>query len=78
MRTEEDSNIAVYDIHEAFPTMRLGVEFSKLHIRTCVNPLKYVSNMDFMERSDQEVEGSGLGSDYLRQDSFNFCLVILM
>ena len=40
-RAEAGSNCAVYDILEDFSAMRLGVEVSKLHVRTCVSHLNY-------------------------------------
>ena len=39
-RIEADSNHGFYDIPETFSAIRLGVEVSKLHVRSCVCHLK--------------------------------------
>ena len=46
------SKCAVYDISLDFYTIRLGVDVSKLHVRSCVHHLKCFSEMNFTESSD--------------------------
>ena len=46
------SNDVVNDIPETFSAMELGVKVIKLHVRSCVYRLKYLSDTNFMESSD--------------------------
>ena len=50
-RIEAGSNCAVNKITQAFSTTRLGVEASKLHVRSCVHHLKCFMDMNFTDRS---------------------------
>ena len=75
---EAGSNCAIYDIPEAFFIMRVGVEVSKLHVISCVHHFKCFFGIKFMESSDKDIEIFGLGSDFVRQDSFNFCFVLFV
>ena len=71
-------NLSIYDIPDDFSAMGLEVEVSKLHVSYCVYYFKCFLETKFTESSDQEVKRSGLGSDSVLQDTFNFLLVILM
>ena len=71
MRIYAVSNCAVYEIPEAFSAMSLGVEVSKLHVRSCVHHLRCFLEMNFMESSDYYDDNSGLVSYFVCQYYFN-------
>ena len=78
IRIEVKYNCAVYEIPEIFSTTSLGVEVGKLHVIYCIYHFKCFSKMRFIWRSDKEVYRSVFGSDFIRQDSFSFFLVIII
>ena len=58
-RIEADSNRITY--LRLTPPLRLGVEFSKLHVWSCISHIKISPKVRFIDKSDQEVERSVLG-----------------
>ena len=75
---ERGSNCVLYDIPEAFSTMRLGVEVRKLHIIYCVHHYKCFSEIQLIDSSDKDVGRSILVSYSVLQYFYNCCLVIII
>ena len=61
-----------------FSATRLGFEVSKLHVLSCTYHFKCISEIKLVHISDPKVGRTGLGSDYVHQDYFNYFLFILV
>ena len=57
-------------------SLKLRSESCMLYLVSTI--LNFFLKMKSMERSYQEVNRPGLGGDSVRQEYFNFCLVILI